>query len=361
MPSSTAFSSTIDLNATDNESIDIDDEGKLRIKPEWEEELNKVLAQHEIELIELQANGTITPVDHDTLISDTFSDSTGYENTVNTGNTTATFDTNKYKRVELLTSNTTTNGNVKLGGDGAGVYIRTQSFEVASATSIKAISTYANAKNGTGTFDVRIETDNAGVPSGTLVHANAVKQATIASASGSGAEWIITFDTAFAVSANTRYHIVFKTSAFGVNDYVQVTRNSSSSYANGNMCYATQAAPTAYTAEASNDMYFKVYGASGSKLIEIDLPALTGTITHTQLVVNAPERETGDGVTYKLIDSAANNDASLATDTKNALVNCIGTNFASGAKLQITLDPKSSNASIGYPSVKSFALKIWKA
>ncbi|MBU0959709.1 MAG: hypothetical protein KKB31_07220, partial [Nanoarchaeota archaeon] len=58
--------------------------------------LVREVAEHEIEIIELQANASLTPFDHDTLISDTFSDTTGYNNLVNIGNTTAIFDTNKY-------------------------------------------------------------------------------------------------------------------------------------------------------------------------------------------------------------------------------------------------------------------------
>lgn len=51
-----------------------------------------------LEVIELQANTSVTPLDHDTSVSDTFSDADGYRNTVQTGTSTAVFSTNKYIR-----------------------------------------------------------------------------------------------------------------------------------------------------------------------------------------------------------------------------------------------------------------------
>jgi hypothetical protein len=60
-------------------------------------------------------------------------------------------------------------------------------------------------------------------------------------------------------------------------------------------------------------------------------------------VVNDIDRETGDSITYKLIDSDSGADSSLAVDTKNALVNCSGSKFASGSKVEINLNPKTSH------------------
>ena len=50
---------------------------------------SNLLNRGQLEIIELQANTSVTPIDHDSMILETFSDADGYNNLVNTGNTTA--------------------------------------------------------------------------------------------------------------------------------------------------------------------------------------------------------------------------------------------------------------------------------
>ena len=47
-------------------------------------------------ILKLEADGTLTTQDYTTMFLDLFSDVTGYDNTIDTGNTTAFFDTDKY-------------------------------------------------------------------------------------------------------------------------------------------------------------------------------------------------------------------------------------------------------------------------
>jgi hypothetical protein len=60
-----------------------------------------------IKMIELQADNSLTPTSSENLKIDTFSDSNGYLNTVSSA--TATFDTNKYKRVTAVDETITLN------------------------------------------------------------------------------------------------------------------------------------------------------------------------------------------------------------------------------------------------------------
>jgi hypothetical protein len=55
-------------------------------------------AQQQLDIIELQANASITPFDHDTLISDTFSDADGYKDSVDILTTDASYENSSYKR-----------------------------------------------------------------------------------------------------------------------------------------------------------------------------------------------------------------------------------------------------------------------
>jgi len=52
-----------------------------------------------IDILTALAHSSASPSDYDTLYCDVFSDSSGYSNTIDTGNTDATFDTNLYKAV----------------------------------------------------------------------------------------------------------------------------------------------------------------------------------------------------------------------------------------------------------------------
>ena len=58
--------------------------------------------KNNIKIVEQQAENTLTPTSFEDMVIDTFSDTTGYLNTVVTGSTTATFDTDKYERATTI-------------------------------------------------------------------------------------------------------------------------------------------------------------------------------------------------------------------------------------------------------------------
>lgn len=98
-------------------------------------------------------------------------------------------------------------------------------------------------------------------------------------------------------------------------------------------------------------------GATEStKIIDISLGTITGTVTHTELVINDIDRETGDDITYKL-KNATQSDSNLTVNTKNAVVNL--TTVPTG--IEINLVPKSGTPTTGKPSIRTFCLKLWKS
>lgn len=333
-------------------------------------------AQQEIEIIELQANASITPLDHDSLISETFSDATGYNNLVDTGNTDATFTTNKYKRANTATQ-TDIAVDSEVIGQGIGrytnFYVLAQSFLTGSNTSINKVSVMFANKAGSG-YSIRIKIcPDTG--SNTPDTANPLTGSTVDVAIASitnGAYNDFTFSSPLSVSASTKYWVLMTTAAEGSeaqNNNIE-SKSKNNTYSDGkalqyiSAVYLTGSSWSEFTGSTydfSMKIYWNTTGTETTKVVRVNLPAISGTVTYSELVINDVDRETGDNVTYKLYDSDAATDDSLAVDTKNALVNCSGAKFASGAKIDLQLSPKTATPTDGYPSVKSFCLKLWKA
>ena len=267
--------------------------------------------EHACEIIEIQADAalTLTPMTHDGLVSETFSDTDGYNNLVNTGNTKATFDTNKYMCSTLA--------------------------ETDDTATERTASTYALVKT--------IAVYPAVIGS---KHTNEIKT----NQTGHSADCKIKFiyeDDDFDEVEQSSYLSSFFTVTYTCPEAIKKVKSVEVYIKNQGSSFRT---------DEDTD---KFYTISGTRIIEIDLPTITGTITATQLVANCPDRETGDAVTYKLIDSASAEDDALELDTENTLVNCDGTKIT-GGKIQIQLIPKATSPTEGYPSCKTFALKLYR-
>lgn len=146
------------------------------------------------------------------------------------------------------------------GDDGGVEKAEAQSFQLSTALTVKSIETYIKWWKGTpGNISVRIETNNAGVPSGTLVHADAT--ATIQAFLTDAYSWKeATFSNAVSLSASTTYWIVLSIAA-GANDnaYLWGSDGSSPTYASGNRAYFP-----AWTADTGTDHFFRVNGDATS-------------------------------------------------------------------------------------------------
>ncbi|MEP7285400.1 MAG: choice-of-anchor R domain-containing protein [Chloroflexota bacterium] len=98
-----------------------------------------------------------------------------------------------------------------------------QSFQVSSTSTISyAALTMARVGGAAGTMTLRIETDNAGSPSGTLVNANATATVAETSLAGTFAAITFTFAGTFTLSPGIAYWLVLSSSRAASNtDYVQ--------------------------------------------------------------------------------------------------------------------------------------------
>ena len=169
-----------------------------------------------------------------------------------------TQSTNNYWRMEAQSSSIYSGGNRAYSGDGGSSWTTdaydyafsftisshnendklAQGFQVTGSQTINDVELYLK-KEGTptGTMTCRIETDNSGEPSGTLVDANATTTVAESTVTTSYTEIQFTFSTTFTISGSTQYWIVLSTSRAqdATNNIHWGADSSAASYANGEM------------------------------------------------------------------------------------------------------------------------------
>ncbi|MBU2062547.1 MAG: hypothetical protein KKH44_11950, partial [Bacteroidetes bacterium] len=133
----------------------------------------------------------------------------------------------------------------------------TQSFQLSGNLLITAVEVKQYATNGTpaGNWTLRIETDNAGVPSGTLADTNA---SIVVAPPGNGNTVKGEFATHFSLLGATTYWIVIECDDQTTNNRWLLTRNNVGGYANGMLGYSSDGGSN-WSTEAAQDFYFKVY------------------------------------------------------------------------------------------------------
>jgi len=311
----------------DNSTLKFDEEGKVYVNEDALGFNVRSIAEHEIELIELQANATVTPFTHDDLISDTFSDSNGYNNSVQTASSTADYDSvNKKYFLQTITTLPTIS----------------QSGSPASNKSGQKITMKVN-----GTLKKITKVAVSSVTKAYLYASDASTE--LASASFSGNDAVFNY----ALVSGTTYWLFVDQEGAAYTDKYQGSLTFPLTYSAFNVIQARDAALNlATTAVYAIQSVTLDRGA----VIDVSLGTITGTVIATELVCNCPNRETGDNVTYKLKNATQSDDA-LVINAKSDLVNL--TTNPTGIEIQ--LSPKSSSPSAGVPSVKSYCLKIWKA
>lgn len=130
-----------------------------------------------------------------------------------------------------------------------------QSFQLTSSFELTAIklNMAANTGSPTGDITLRIETNNGGIPSGTLANANLTKTFTPVASNWN----TVTFDVSAVLSANTLYWIVLSVGAQTPGNYYNILTTTPSAYADGNLAYNQAGSWTAY---ANYDFTFEVWG-----------------------------------------------------------------------------------------------------
>ena len=220
----------------------------------------------------------------------------------------ATTFTEQFDCRRLVWFDTTANNDTDMlvGDQAATERAQAQSFQLAAGQTLKGLELYLKKNAGTpGDITVRIETNTAGVPSGTLADASAT--GTITAFTTATYSWVsINFSTSFALSASTVYWIVLKIAA-GANDnnYAWGTDGSTPSYSNGNMAASADGGGT-WTADTAKDALFRVKGDSTE--VNCSLVSVVGGTQKMLFGVGSPSSQVNgeariysfDGTTWTL-------------------------------------------------------------
>ena len=149
-------------------------------------------------------------------------------------------------------SQTAVTSNRSIGKVGGVKYEYAQSFILTSDIELTKIAIDLSATTGApGNATIRIETDSAGKPSGTLVHANATKTQALSASQYNDVNY-----TDFILSAGT-YHIVWRHTVTVDNNYWTWDYSNASGYG-GVMNRSNDGG--AWSTIAGQDFCFKVYG-----------------------------------------------------------------------------------------------------
>lgn len=149
-----------------------------------------------------------------------------------------------------------------VGDDGGTEKATAQGFQVVAAGQMKGVRVYLKKNAGTpGDITVRIETNNAGVPSGTLV--DAVATGTITAFTTTTDAWYtVEFSSAFSLSAATVYWIVLKTAAAANDQNYKWEGKTASGYSGGTNATSTDGGST--WSAGTSDAYFRILGNTTS-------------------------------------------------------------------------------------------------
>ena len=158
-------------------------------------------------------------------------------------------------------TNYETGGNEEqaLGISGDNNYVHSQSFQIQQDAEIDKIEIWI--KDGptapTDNITIRIETDSAGVPSGTLVDANATGTMLQSAIDGTFA-WVEQTFTPFVLVKDTVYHlkITIPTQTGGSRNHM-LADMSSPTYTYGSQCRSINGG--AWATLVTHDLYFRVY------------------------------------------------------------------------------------------------------
>lgn len=162
-----------------------------------------------------------------------------------------------------------------------------QSFMLSASDalkSIKGVMLNIDKNTGTGQLTLRIETDNAGEPSGTLAHANAVATVEAVDILAGYNDVDFVFPTAFTLPDSTLYHIVVKrTVETGNSESYLIAVVTAGGYADGD-AEPFQTGDGWYG--VTGDYIFKIYETSntGAKL---QSEAVTLSSAITEIIVFA--------------------------------------------------------------------------
>lgn len=241
-------------------------------------------------------------------------------------------------------------------GDNANVeYRRAQSFQLSAAQTISAVEFEILALVGSpsGNWTVKIETDNAGKPSGTLANASA----TISYTPGAAGYKVITFASSFTLSAATLYWIVLLCDNQSTNVRWNLRDNSTDVYADGSEAESTNGGST--WSNSTRDLWFKVYTLPLQSFSEATIKtqgsyALKGVAAQGLPISNADidDEDMADIADWSDEDSGTGDSSQVTFDSKS----CMKLN--TGASNGSSSERKQDIGTFGARSVFSFSTYI---
>lgn len=321
---------------TDGITVNKNGSDEIQVMPNYEAK-SIIIPQGNIRLdiIEIQEGATLTPFNDGYSKVDIFSDSGGYVNSVDTGDSTATYSSETYTAPLVNTGvlgPTENYSSPAQGGQGASVVLTALSITGGIITKVKAHVTV-----GGSTATVTIKDNSANVL--------ATKQA-VASGNLATVNFVIG-DYTRALNPNETFTITWSSSSGNI--YSQTSQSLSGTY----WSFSNQ---TSSCQSGNTDMIvFQSYiYEAGTGFVQINLPTFAGTVTHTALVVRKVNWEEGDSITYD-IENATQQQTGLAEEIKNT----IATLTSNPTILKINLNPKSTSPTTAYPSIKSYCFMVW--
>ena len=201
-------------------------------------------------------------------------------------------------------------------GDVSGVEKKVgQSFSVAAAVNIKEVKIYAKATDTdpSGAITVRLETNNAGAPSGSLINSDAT--GTIANFTETSNAWkTCTLATAVPLVASTTYWVVLSAAAQSNDVGWDIAANTANPYASG---VASTYTPSAWTEQTGKDICFQIESTTTS--VNTMLVSSLGGTQNLIAGTGAPSSQVnGDArlVTYNGTTWAMGKQFNAATDSQ---------------------------------------------
>lgn len=193
-------------------------------------------------------------------------------------------------------------------------------------------------------LDVRIESDNAGVPSGSAI-SNGTTTIDDANVQSSVSQLEAVFSTPPTTVVGTTYWIVVKQTGGDSSNYYRIYKQNSPVYSDGAAYYSTNSgAAWAVDPDGDTDMAFILYGAYNSTgtWISPNITLSTGQ-TLSQLVLDTLDLSTANYI-----------DRIDILDTSNAVQSSYTTDITSGTQKII----RSTDMSFSYTNGNTFRVKI---
>ena len=249
----------------------------------------------------------------------------------------ATTWTEQFDTRRIVWYETGTNENLYVGDNGGTEKAASQSFTVPAAVNLQAVQVYIRTGDGapSGDVTVRIETNNAGVPSGTLVGASLTTTISTTSITGTYQFLTATFASSVALAASTTYWIVVKTAAMANDNNYIVASNSAGSYANGNVATSVDGGST-WSAQAGKDMYFRVLGET-TQVNDFLVSSVGGTLKMLIATGDISSQTNGNARLYSFDGTTWALEKSFATTTESQITKLAEYN----SKLYVGVGPQA--------------------